>query len=133
LTLPAFDVNFPFPITQQALFLLKEGIVSPNPGTALGLPGAGSLAVPALLVAAAFALVLYHARRSRARLDVVAAVVAAAAIAAGAWIVSGRERKLPETMVYYFQARVLKQVDAPGRAGARFEQAGRDHAGRRAA
>ena len=123
MTLPAFDVNFPFPITQQALFLLKEGIVSPNPALSLGVPGAWSLALPALLVAGAIVLVFLHARRAGARLDPVAAGVAIAILAAGAWFVPSFEKPLPEPMVLYFEARVLKQVDAPQRAGAAFEKA----------
>jgi hypothetical protein len=123
MTLPAFDVNFPFPITQQALFLLKEGIVSPNPGLRLGIPGAWSLALPALLAAGAFVFALAGARRARARLDLVAAVGAIVVLAAGAWFVSSLEKPLPEPMALYFQARVLKQVDAAARAGAVFERA----------
>src|SRR5262249_55200312 len=80
---PAFDVNFPFPITEQAFFLLKEGIVSPNPALALGIPGAWSLLLPALLAAGALLFALAEAVRGRARLDLTAAVAAFVVLGAG--------------------------------------------------
>ena len=123
MTLPAFDVNFPFPIAQQALFLLKEGIVSPNPGISLGIPGAWSLLLPALLAAGALVFVLVVAFRERAKLDLTAAVAAFVVLGAGSRLIPSFEKPLPEPMELYFQGRVLRQVDAPGRAGALFERA----------
>jgi hypothetical protein len=123
MTLPAFEVNFPFPITQQAIFLLKEGIVSPNPALWLGIPGPWSLALPALLAAGAMIFALAEARRARARLDVGAALATLGVLAMGAWLVPSFERPFPEPMTLYFQGRVLKQVDSPARASAVFEKA----------
>jgi len=123
MTLPAFDVNFVFPISQQALFLLRQGIVSPNPGLSLGLPGAWSLLPAVLLAAGAVLAVLYRALREGARLDPVTVVVTVILLAGGSWLISSTVKPLPEPMTLYFQGRVLRQVDAPQLAGSVFERA----------
>lgn len=123
MTLPAFDVNFIFPITSQALFLMGQGVVSPNPGVALGLPGAWSLLPPALLIAGALVFTLFHAWREKARIDLLTVIATVLVLAGASWFVGSFQKPLPEPMKLYFQARVLKQVDAPRLAASVFEHA----------
>lgn len=123
MTLPAFDVNFVHPITDQALFLLRQGIVSANPGLSLGLPGAWSLLLPGLLVAGGIVYVLYHALRARAVIDPVAIVACLVTLGAAGWLVSAAYPRQPEPITMYFQARLLKLVDAPRLAGSWYERA----------
>jgi len=124
MTLPAFDVNFAYPFTSQALFLLGQNIVSPNFGQMVGLPGSWSLLIPALLVVGGIAYVLLHAFRGGARIDFVSIAFPAAALAAGGWLLSGMYQPLAQpAIIMYFQARTLKLVDRPRLAGSWFEQA----------
>jgi hypothetical protein len=123
MTLPAFDVNFVTPTTSQALFLAKRGLVSPNPGISLGLSGAQSLVLPALLAAIALGLVLFHAFRARARIGIISAVVAAVVLAGAAWIIGTSYPPLPRPMEIFFQAHLFKLLDQPTLAASMYEAA----------
>ena len=123
MTLPAFDVNFVHPFTAQALFLLGQGIVSPNIGRAIGLTGTSSLVIPALLIASGIGYVLFQAVRGGARIDAVSVALPALVLASGAWLLGGVDPPVAEPVTMYFQARVLKLVDAPRLAASWFERA----------
>ncbi len=90
---------------------------------ALGLAGSWSLLPPALLAVFALGFVLVHAFRARARIEALPAIAAAIVLAAASWIVATRYTPLPRPMEIYFQAHLLKQLDEPRRAGAKYEEA----------
>jgi hypothetical protein len=65
---------------------------------------------------------LLQAYKAKAKLDVTALALSAAALAVGSFFVSGTYTPMPAPVAMYFQARVLKLVDAPRLAGSWFEQ-----------
>ena len=122
MTLPAFDVNFAHPFTSQALFLVRQGLVSPNLGHMIGLSGSWSLLIPAVLILTGITCVLLHMFKSGVRIDFVSVALPVMALAIGGWLLSGRNRPTESEEMYY-QARTLKLVDRPQLAGFWFEHA----------
>jgi hypothetical protein len=116
-------VNFVDPFTSQAMFLLGQGLVSPNLGQRIGIPGSWSVLIPALLVGGAIAFVLLQALRARASVGFGPIALGAVVLGVAAMLLSGAYPPMPEPVTMYFEARVLKLVDQPRLAGSWFEQA----------